>query len=63
MKTAESPGALAALGASEIDQLGSTVDPRNSPTNLRTHERSGSDSSMRSIALVQMMGRYVNAVF
>ena len=36
MTDSESPGAIAALGASEIDQLGSRVDPTNSPTNLRT---------------------------
>jgi hypothetical protein len=31
MSEMESPGALAALGASKIDQLGGKVDPENSP--------------------------------
>jgi hypothetical protein len=39
MTKSKSPGAVAALGASEIDQLGGTVDPRNSRTNLRTQAR------------------------
>ena len=35
MTDAESPGAVAALGASEqIDQLGGKVDPENSPRGL-----------------------------
>jgi hypothetical protein len=36
MTRSKSPGAVAALGASEVDQLGSTVDPINSPTNPST---------------------------
>jgi hypothetical protein len=39
MTKSKSPGAVAALGAFKIDQLGSTVDPRNSPINLIAQAR------------------------
>jgi hypothetical protein len=39
MSGTESPGALAARGASEIDQLGGKVDPKNSPTDLVAQAR------------------------
>lgn len=44
MIKSKSPGAVAALGASEIDQLGSTVDPRNSPNNLAAQALGGSNA-------------------